>query len=130
VHFVRFESPTPNSRGARIGIFGLANGLARSGRLSPTDWSWWRSSNDWFDAAYPDPATVDPTLFDRAKNPIVSCWFKDTATHLIDLVDGYLELLERHDIDCVRRQSADPGLVLYDDAVQVVVAPRSPARIP
>ena len=114
----------PNSRGAYIGIFGLANGLARSGRLGPSDWSWWQSSNDWFDAAYPDPATVDPTLFDRTRNPIVTCWFKDTATR----VDGYLALLQRHDIGCGRRQTSDPGRVLYDDAVQVVVAPRS--RVP
>jgi len=128
VIYIRYESPTPNSRGAYTGIFGLANGLARSGRLSPTDWGWWRSNNDWFDAAYPDPATVDPTLFEPTKNPIVTCWFKDTATHLLDRVDGYLGLLQRHDISCVRRQTPDPGLVLYDDAVQVVVAPRS--RVP
>jgi hypothetical protein len=88
VLYIRYESPTPNSRGTYTGIFGLANGLARSGRLSPTDWSWWRTNNDWLDAAYPDPATVDPTLFDKTKNPIVTCWFKDTAAHLLDRVDG------------------------------------------
>ena len=126
--YIRYESPTPNSRGAHPGIFALANGLARSGRLSATDWSWWRSNNDWLDAAYPDPATVDPTLFDRTKNPIVTCWSKDTATHLLDRVDEYLKLLQRHDIGCVRRQTPDPGLVLYEDSVQVVVRPACPGR--
>ncbi|WP_164479120.1 hypothetical protein [Nakamurella antarctica] len=123
--YIRFESPTANSHGAHIGIFALTNGLARSGRLSANEWSWWRSNNDWFNAAYPDAATVDPTLFDRTKNPIVTCWFKDTATHLLDQIDGYLQLHQRHEISCIRRQAPNPGRVLYDDDVQVVVAPLS-----
>jgi hypothetical protein len=53
--YVRYESAVPNAGGAHPGIFGLANGLARSGALSAADWAWWRASNDWYDAAYVTP---------------------------------------------------------------------------
>jgi hypothetical protein len=36
--FVRYQAPQVNPRGIRVGIFGLANGLARNGRLSPEDY--------------------------------------------------------------------------------------------
>ena len=120
--FIRWESPVPNNRGGHTGIFGLANGLARSGQLSPGDWVWWRSNNDWFDAAYLDPAVVDPTLFDPVTNPATTCWFKDTADHLLGRVPGYLALLDRYGIAWAELRSTHPGEVLCEDAVQVVVA--------
>ncbi|WP_207552236.1 hypothetical protein [Mycobacteroides abscessus] len=123
VLYVRYESPVSNSRGENVGVFSIANDLAWSGRLSEIDWSWWRSNNDWLNAAYADPATVDATLFDKAKNPAVSCWFKSTANHLLDRVPGYLALLERHGIAWTVRRTSEPGRILYRDDVQVVVAP-------
>ena len=113
-----------NSRGGHTGIFGLANGLARSGQLSPSDWAWWRSNNDWLDAAYPDPALIDPALFGPATHAVATCWFKGTADHLLSRVPGYLALLDRYGVPWAARRSNDPGHVLYEDAVQVVVAPR------
>lgn len=99
----------------------MANGLARAGRLTEVDWAWWRANNDWFDAAYPDPATVDPTLFDGSIP--VSCWFKDTAVHLLERVPGYLALLDRYQVGWVERRSPAPGLIRYEDDVQIVVTP-------
>jgi GNAT superfamily N-acetyltransferase len=116
--YVRYESPTPNARGTHPGIFALADGLARSGRLSASDHAWWRMNNDWFEAAYTDPATVDPTLFHRP----VSGWFKDTATHLLERVPGYLDLLDRHGVRWTECRSPAPGPILYEDPVQIVVA--------
>ena len=123
--YVRYESAVPNNRGGHTGIFGLANGLARSGRLHPGDWTWWRASNDWLNAAYIDPATVDPTLFDRTINPIATCWFNSTATHVLDRVPGYLALLDRYDTPWRMARSENPGPRLYEDDVQVVVAART-----
>jgi hypothetical protein len=123
--YVRYESAVVNNRGGYTGIFGLANGLARSGRLSPGDWTWWRVSNDWFNAAYTDPAAVDSTLFNRAINPIAICWFNSTATYVLDPVPGYLALLDRYDIPWRIAGSEDPGRLLYEDDVQVVVASRT-----
>jgi len=98
VEFVRFEASTPNEHGLRPGIFWLTNKLARSGELAPEDWAWWRAANDWYDAAYPDPGKADPTLWDAALHPDVSCWFKATATHLLERVPGYLDLLDRYGV--------------------------------
>ena len=121
MNYLRYESATPNAQGRHSGIFALANGLARSGRFSDADWAWWRANNDWLDAAYPDPATADPTLFDGSVP--VSCWFKDTATHLLDRVPGYLDLLDRYRVGWVERRSDNPGWIRYQDDVQVVVTP-------
>jgi hypothetical protein len=44
--YVRLEGATMTSRGAKPGVFALANGLAHSGELSTDDYAWWRESND------------------------------------------------------------------------------------
>lgn len=121
--YVRFESAVANDRGSYIGVFGLANGLARSGRLTAADRAWWRAANDWYDAAYPDPALVDPTLFDRARYPGLTCWFLMSAEHLLCRLPGYLDLLDRYGIGWRQRSSADPGVLRYRDDVQIAVTP-------
>lgn len=125
---LRSESARPNARGTHPGIFAPANGLARSGRLPPAEWDWWRANNDWFEAAYTDPATVDPTLFDRSLHPVVTCWFTETAGHLLAGVPGHLDLLDRHGVAWVERRSADPGPILYEDPVQILATPAGPSR--
>jgi hypothetical protein len=121
VGYLRYESATPNAQGRRPGVFALANGLARTDRLSDPDRAWWRANNDWFDAAYPDPASVDPTLFDGTMP--VSCWFKVTAIHLLERVPDYLALLDRYQVGWVERRSDNPGWIRYEDDVQIVVTP-------
>jgi hypothetical protein len=123
VIFLRFEAAEPNENGRRPGVFGLANGLARSGRLTDAEWTWWRANNDQLGAAYTDPATVDPALFDRTVHDEVRCWFKSSAEHLIALVPGTLRLLDTYGVAWVERRSLRPGRVLYEDDVQVVVVP-------
>ncbi|HEX8093023.1 hypothetical protein [Jatrophihabitans sp.] len=123
MRYVRYESAVPNSRGTHPGVFGLANGLARSGRLSAADWAWWRAGNDWFTSAYRDPATVDPALFDKARHPGATCWFLDSAEHLLCRVPGYLALLDRYGMAWRERRSADPGVIRYADADQIVATP-------
>jgi hypothetical protein len=43
--------------------------------------------------------------------------------HLIERVDGYLEILARHGVACRRVESEDPGRVIYEDDDQIVVVP-------
>ena len=121
--YVRYEAARPNHRGHHPGVFALANGLARSGSLTPADWTWWRTSNDWFNAAYPDPGTVNPALFDRSRHRVVACWFKASAQNLLSRVSGCLDLLDRYGVAWAERRCVDPGRVLYEDSVQVVVIP-------
>lgn len=119
--YVRFESAVVNSHDHHTGIFALANGLARSGRLTPEDRAWWRMNNDWLNAAYPNPAEAVPTLFERSINPVATCWFKSSATCVLGRVPGYLDLLDRYNIAWRVRRSEHPGPLLYEDDVQVVV---------
>ncbi|MFE7408970.1 hypothetical protein [Streptomyces laurentii] len=126
--FVRFQGTTRSPRGHFPGVFALANGLARDGRLSTAEYRLWRESNDWYDAAYPDPSAGDPGVYDPVLNPGAVAWFKSTARHLIDRVPGYLALLAAHGVPCVRVESADPGRIVYEDDVQVVVVPWGPDR--
>ncbi|MDR6415670.1 hypothetical protein [Pseudarthrobacter sulfonivorans] len=121
--FVRYEASIPNDRGCHLGIFALANRLAKGGTLSGQDWASWRSANDNYDAAYADPSTVDTSVYDRAINPSAQAWFKCTATHLLTGVDFYTDLLRRHDVGWQVLYSNDPGRLLYEDDVQIVVAP-------
>lgn len=122
--FVRFQSAESSPSGRYPGLFALANQLAHDGQLTTDEYNWLRKSNDWFNSAYVDPGTVDPQLFDRRIHPFTSCWFKEgAADHLLDRVVGYIDLLDRHEIQWVKLRSANPGQVLYEDDVQIVVGP-------
>ncbi|MEU8487499.1 hypothetical protein [Streptomyces sp. NPDC048641] len=128
--FVRFQAVTPNERGHFTGVFGLVNRLGRAGRLSEEQERFRLENNAWYDLAYPDPSKTDPSVYDPAVNPTATAWFKPTATHLIERVGGYLEILAAHGVECRLVRSADPGQVIYEDEVQIVVVTRRPSAIP
>ncbi|MEU5956722.1 hypothetical protein [Streptomyces sp. NPDC047525] len=121
--YVRYESPVRHPRGHFPGVFVLVNGLAREGKLTPEQERFRRANNDWYDAAYPIPSKVDPTVYDQDVTPCAVAWFKATATHLIERVPGYLEILDAHGIECRVVRSSDPGRIVYEDDFQVVVVP-------
>ncbi|MEW2636045.1 hypothetical protein AB0903_31495 [Streptomyces sp. NPDC048389] len=125
VHYVRFQSPHRNRRGHFTGVFGLINSLAREGKLTAEQEAFRRSNNSWYNAAYTDPSTVDPTVYDHEINPGAAAWFKPSATHLLERVPGYLQVLTAHGVECQLLRSADPGRVIYEDDVQVVVVPHA-----
>ena len=125
---MRFQAVEPNARGTFPGVFGLVNGLRRAGRLTEEQESFCRTTGDWYNAAYTDPSTVDPAVYDREVNPGATAWFKVTATHLVDRVPGYLAILDAHDVRWCRLESDDPGRVVYEDADQVVVVPHQSIR--
>jgi hypothetical protein len=70
--YVRYQAGIPNSRGRHPGIFNLANGLAREGRLSSRDWASCRRSNDHYDSAYLNPSTVDKSIYDHESTQLGS----------------------------------------------------------
>ena len=119
--FVRYQATQMNTRGIYVGIFGLANGLARNGKLNDEDYEWWQNANAWYDAAYPDPSRIDPTVYDRTLNLHAQAWFKTSAVHLLARIPGYLNLLDRYGVQWEEVRSPNPGQVLYEDDVQVVV---------
>ncbi|WP_410647323.1 hypothetical protein [Amycolatopsis sp. cmx-4-54] len=98
-----------------------SNGLARAGRLTVEQEAFRRANNDWYDANFINPAHVDPNVYDAEINPGAAAWFKATARVFIERVDGYLAILEMHEIPCVTVRSANPGRIVYEDEYQVVV---------
>lgn len=121
--FVRFQGTTRSPKGFYPGVFLLANGLAREGRLTDEQYRFWRTGNDWYNANFTNPADVDPTVFDPERHPRAVAWFKSTAVHLIDRLTGYLELLAAHGVECERVESSNPGKIIYEDREQIVVVP-------
>ena len=99
----------------------MVNVAARRGRLTVEQETFRRTNNDWFDAYYPDPTTVDPTVYDHGINPGAAAWFKSGAIDLINRTERYLDLCRVLGIDCERVESADPGRIIYEDEHQVVV---------
>ncbi|MEU3917846.1 hypothetical protein [Streptomyces sp. NPDC029004] len=124
VSYVRFQGTVRHQRGHFPGIFGLANGLAREGKLTEDQHRFWRTNNDWYDANYPNPSDTDPTVYDHHVHPGAVAWFKSSARELIKRADGYLEILAAHGVDCQRVESPNPGKIIYEDEYQVVVVPR------
>ncbi|MFG2490636.1 hypothetical protein ACGFSD_06170 [Streptomyces caniferus] len=121
--YIRFQGTTRSPKGHFPGIFVLANGLARRGKLTDEQYRFWRAGNDWYDAHYTNPSHIDPTIYDRDLHPGAVAWFKAHAVHLIERVDGYMELLAAHDVACERIESTNPGKIIYEDDEQVVVVP-------
>lgn len=120
VRYVRFQAAHRDHKGRFVGVFGLVNGLARTGKLTEAQERFRRANNDWYDASYTDPSTVDPSVYDHELHPGAAAWFKSSAIHLIERVGGYLAILDAHGIGWVRLDSQDPGRVVYEDADQVV----------
>jgi hypothetical protein len=58
--YVRFQSTERNRRGTFTGIFGLANGLAREGRLTAEQHRFWRAANDCTTPRTPIPRASTP----------------------------------------------------------------------
>jgi hypothetical protein len=121
--FVRFQGTTRSPRGHFPGVFALANGLAREGKLNDAQYQFLRAGNDWYDANFTNPSDVDPTVYDPDVHPGAVAWFKTTAVHLVDRVTGYLEILAAHGVACERVESSNPGKIIYEDGEQVVVVP-------
>ncbi|MEV0021476.1 hypothetical protein AB0H45_04475 [Streptomyces atroolivaceus] len=96
-------------RGHFPGVFALTNELARQGRLTEEQHRFWRAANDWHDAGCPHPHGRRPRGLRPRDPPGAVAWFKSSAHDLVERVDGYLEILAAHGVDCRRLESSSPG---------------------
>ncbi|WP_434452136.1 hypothetical protein [Lentzea sp. E54] len=120
--YVRFQAALPDRQGRFLGVFALVNMLSRRDQLTPAQHLFRRLNNDWYDANYTNPSTVDPTVYAR---PEAVAWFRLSSRDLISRVAGYLDVLDAHGVPWARLDSDDPGRIVYEDADQVVVVPPS-----
>jgi hypothetical protein len=108
-------------------VFALIKGLQQDGVLTADEEDFRRTNNDWYNASFTDPSTVDPQVYDRELHPLAAAWFKTSATHLVERVSGYLDVLAAHGVECVAVHSdSPPGIVIYEDDEQVIVKPAQP----
>lgn len=107
--YVRYQARHPDERGRFLGAFMLVNTLARQGRLTAEQERFRRTNNDWYDAAYPNAATMDPTVYDRVINPGAAAWFTSSAVHLLARIDGYLRILTDHEVPWERLAGDSAG---------------------
>lgn len=78
-----------------------------------------------YEASMPNGRGLHPGIFALA-NGLASdgrLSTKRTATHLLTGVEFYTDLLHRYGVGWRVRYSNDPGRILYEDDVQIVVAP-------
>lgn len=115
----------PNRRGTFPGVFALANGLAADLLLTPQDAAWVRASNDRANGTYLDPTSVVADCYDPIVSPGARSWFRSSASELLELTRGYLDLLDRYGVRWVELRTTTPGRITYEDKVQVVAVPFS-----
>lgn len=121
--YVRFQAADLNRHGIRPGVFALINGLAFDGQLTDAQERFRRDSNAWYTRSCTNPADVVPDVYSHLINPGATSWFKVSAVHLLERVEGYLELLRVHAVAYEVVCSPQPGRSVYEDADQVVVVP-------
>ncbi|GAA1868043.1 hypothetical protein GCM10009715_13940 [Paeniglutamicibacter psychrophenolicus] len=120
MEFILYQGTAPNRHGRFPGVFALANGLAAAGALDRADLAWHRTANAAANALYPDPTLATPDCYAL---PGARSWFKVSATHLLEMTQGYLRLLDKYGIGWIELRSTSPGTIMHEDEVQVVVVP-------
>ncbi|MEU3015216.1 hypothetical protein [Nocardia asteroides] len=120
--YVRFQGTHPDGSGRHPGVFVLVERLSAAGQLTAEQERFRRSGDEWFAAHLVDPYRVHP----RVRRPGAAAWFKSTALPMLDRVTGYLTLLDAHGVGWERLDTDTPGIVLYDDPLQIVAVTQRP----
>jgi hypothetical protein len=124
--FLRYQSSQPNRHGRFPGLFGVVNGLAWAGRLTPEQYTFWRTHNDWYHAtmSLPPAEAYEPKI-----NRGATAWFRSTAERFLEPVPGYLSILDAHGLGYVEMRSDSPGRIAYEDDFQVIAVPERLPRM-
>lgn len=119
--YLRYESCVPNSRGLFPGVYALANGLARAGKLSESEYQQWKETNQLLDRAY-----LAPEIYNQLPDDALTSWYiENSAPHWLDSMEFYTDLLDAYETPWREVRSANPGEIVYRDDVQIVVRPFS-----
>lgn len=97
--------------------------MASENRLSSQDAIWHRAANDRANTLYVNPTLVVANCFDPIVNAGARSWFIDTAGELLEMTQGYLDLLTRYGVGWVELRTSTPGRITYQDDVQVIAVP-------
>ena len=103
--------------GRRTGIFTAVYELLRDAELDAVSRASLRQTLDWFEEHLPAPKHFhdDAAVF----------LFKSLAGECTSRIWELVRQLAEHGIRCEQQVFSDPGLIVYEDAYQVAVVPRS-----
>lgn len=122
--YLRFETLSYCDGAPRsCGIFAAADVLRESGALPSEAGVRLEAVLSWMD----QHLKVPPAL-DQSSNRRAQCWFHAGAKEAITQAWRLVAILREYDVDVQLVKTADPGLIVYRDAVQVVVKPRRHGR--
>jgi hypothetical protein len=98
------------------GLITEARILRDKGSLDQLEVSWLEETYIWFNHNLPVPP------FKSGKwPPDAVTWFKDDASEPIKRMWEIVSLLKQHGVPVRMLRSANPGKILYEDSVQIVV---------
>jgi hypothetical protein len=126
--YLRFVTMSihPLSR-VSLGIFQAAYKLHYGDALSDYEREQLRAILDWFNEYLPAP-----TRFTRSRRKTYLrhgvCWFKPSARTCLAHIWEMAALLENNGVWVRMLKAERPGLVLYEDAWQIVAQPSLPKR--
>ena len=121
---VRFSilEADPDS-GQKAGVLVAAHTLRDEGELSAQEHEQVRSALQWFNEHVEVPEVLEAEGNHRAIS-----WFKPAARVAISKMWELKSLLEHHGLHVEVLRTLDPGLVVYEDELQVVAKPRRGQR--
>jgi hypothetical protein len=116
--FIRFAVPSDEFRPERrtaAGIFHATYRLARDGRFEAGEYAWFEEEMAWFNQYL--PATRGLRDF-RAV-----CWFRGGAGEAISRIWRIVTLVEREGVPVAVYRTRRPGVVVYQDGLQIAAVP-------
>ncbi len=120
VGYVRFVVPGRDTRsGSLQGIIQAVSRLDALGQLEPHENLWLLEDMRWLNEHVKVPGCLsDP------ENRRAICWFRPHATRAINKARSIATLLKTKGIPVEMITTRDPGVVIYEDGLQVAAKPR------
>ena len=106
------------------GVFQAAISLRDAGRLESYEEEWLEREMAWLRMHLPAPECLRKSGNERA-----ICWFKPNAKQAIDRTRGLVALLDTHGLAVKMLATDRPGIVIYEDKLQVAAKPFRKQRL-
>jgi hypothetical protein len=94
----------------------------KKGSMSLAEHIWYVNTANWFHENLNYPSCFDQPVLSNIRFE-AQCWFKYKNSLHLEKTISVAKLLRKHGIGVSVRLTADPGKVIYEDLLQVVVLP-------
>ena len=108
----------------KTGILIAAGEFRDEGSLPVEEHKKLRRTLDWFNKHLPVPKTLNEDGNERALS-----WFKPSAKNAVRKAWDLKALLDQYDLHIEVHKTNDPGIIIYEDEMQVVAKPRKGQKL-